>query len=472
MPTLTDTTNPVLWSTLLLSYSRDNFNRYYAAGTINQWELSFITNIYSLISDNPRFRPSERQKNKLREVLKKLAPTVSIYFDTPSFDVLASGLSETGTARVSFDATEPQRFRRRDPNDQIDAMSYAVHCMGQWQSQREGIAQIQCEAEEVQHEDADAASIEDVFLALSTTERRLTAVNTANTKFGIEIEVAGISRKTMANAVAGLFHTRSNYEGGSYDCYTVTIEDKKWEFKSDASIETVNNVYKGCEIISPPLYTKDLAVLRKIIRCAKANGAKAHKSCGIHVHIDGANFKQAELIFLLHNYLNLEDCLYKILGITASSRLDRYAKKFPRSFRNRVLQLTPSNRFPMPRLKELWYTELGSSVSSSSSHYNSTRYHGLNLHSYFNHGTVEFRLFNASLNCSKIQAYIMLCLFLAVNALNKDLVYPPVLVDDVSPSFMQERFKEIIGMPFRDWVAPDAQQIMYDEFKSLVYRLE
>ena len=125
----------------------------------------------------------------------------------------------------------------------------------------------------------------------------------------------------------------------------------------------------------------------------------------------------------------------------------------------------------MDDIKSTWYRGLGSSISGSTSHYNSTRYHGLNLHSYFYRGTVEFRLFNASLNCSKIQAYIMLCLFIAVNALNMDLEYPNIHSEEVSISFMHSNFKHIIGLPFRDWVSPASQDTLISHYDSLVYRL-
>ena len=55
-----------------------------------------------------------------------------------------------------------------------------------------------------------------------------------------------------------------------------------------------------------------------------------------------------------------------------------------------------NNRPPltMEQIKSMWYD--GGDYSYR--HYDETRYHALNLHSVFNKGTIEFRLFNSSLN--------------------------------------------------------------------------
>jgi hypothetical protein len=63
-------------------------------------------------------------------------------------------------------------------------------------------------------------------------------------------------------------------------------------------------------------------------------------------------------------------------------------------------------------------------------------------------------------------------MFIAVNALNTDIVYDNIQSNQVTPEFMQSSFKQMIGLPFRDWVAPDASSVLLAEFKSLVYRLE
>ena len=57
--------------------------------------------------------------------------------------------------------------------------------------------------------------------------------------------------------------------------------------------------------------------------------------------------------------------------------------------------------------------------SRRDTHYDDSRYHCLNLHSVFQKGTVEFRLFNGTVHAGKIKAYIQLCLAIGAQALNQ-----------------------------------------------------
>ena len=50
--------------------------------------------------------------------------------------------------------------------------------------------------------------------------------------------------------------------------------------------------------------------------------------------------------------------------------------------------------------------------------YNSSRYHGINLHAFFTKGTVEFRLFNGTTHAGKIKSYIQFCLAISAWALD------------------------------------------------------
>ena len=50
-------------------------------------------------------------------------------------------------------------------------------------------------------------------------------------------------------------------------------------------------------------------------------------------------------------------------------------------------------------------------------HYNSSRYHGINLHAFFTKGTVEFRLFNGTTHAGKIKSYIQFSLAMSAWAM-------------------------------------------------------
>ncbi len=67
----------------------------------------------------------------------------------------------------------------------------------------------------------------------------------------------------------------------------------------------------------------------------------------------------------------------------------------------------------MAELERLWYN----GESNRYIHYDTSRYHGLNLHSVFSKGTIEFRLFNSTLHAGEVKAYIQLCLAISHQAL-------------------------------------------------------
>ena len=74
----------------------------------------------------------------------------------------------------------------------------------------------------------------------------------------------------------------------------------------------------------------------------------------------------------------------------------------------------------MDALADIWYD--GYRYESRNQHYNSSRYHMLNYHACFTHGTVEFRCFQfanpneerrGGLHAGELTSYIQLCLALS-----------------------------------------------------------
>jgi hypothetical protein len=71
----------------------------------------------------------------------------------------------------------------------------------------------------------------------------------------------------------------------------------------------------------------------------------------------------------------------------------------------------------MAQIEHLWYEGY---CESTLRHYHSSRYHFLNLHSFFTgHHTLELRGFNSTLHAGKIRSYIVLALALNNQALTQ-----------------------------------------------------
>ena len=240
-------------------------------------------------------------------------------------------------------------------------------------------------------------------------------------RFGIEIEMTGITRKKAAEVIAGYFGTESFYIGTYYKTYGAKDrQGRTWKATYDSSIiaqkksggRTVQaaDEYK-CEIVSPILTYEDMADLQEIVRRLRHSGAFVNSQCGIHIHVDASRYTPQTLRNLVNIIASKEDILYKALRIDPA-RL-RWCKKT-----NEKLIETINRRKPqtMEALKDIWYA---GSTRGRDEHYNDTRYHGLNLHSTFTKGTVEFRLFNSTTHAGEIKAYIQFCLAVSHQALTQ-----------------------------------------------------
>ena len=84
-------------------------------------------------------------------------------------------------------------------------------------------------------------------------------------RFGIEIEMTGLTRSAAAKIIAGHFGTSAVHIGGGYDTYTVRDDDdRQWKLVSDASIrcesrngENASKLY-SVEFVSPICHYEDI----------------------------------------------------------------------------------------------------------------------------------------------------------------------------------------------------------------------
>ena len=240
-------------------------------------------------------------------------------------------------------------------------------------------------------------------------------------RFGIEIEMTGITRKKAAEVIAEYFGTESFYLGTYYKTYGAKDrQGRTWKATYDSSIiaqkksggRTVQaaDEYK-CEVVSPILTYGDMADLQEIVRRLRHSGAFVNSQCGIHIHVDAGRYTPQTLRNLVNIIASKEDILYKALRIDPA-RL-RWCKKTNGELLEAINRRKPQT---MEALKDIWYA---GSTRGRDEHYNDTRYHGLNLHSTFTKGTVEFRLFNSTTHAGEIKAYIQFCLAVSHQALTQ-----------------------------------------------------
>lgn len=242
-------------------------------------------------------------------------------------------------------------------------------------------------------------------------------------KFGIEIEFTGITRERAAR-VAAEFLQGTYSEGGTYyDTKKVKTPDGRvWRFMYDGSIhcqrkEGRRKVAAGrdysVELVSPILtYREDIETLQELVRKLRKAGAFTNTSCGIHIHLDGAEHTPRSIRNFINIIASKNDLFYKALQI-APQRMN-YCKKMDSILVEKMNHKKPKT---MRQIEDIWYEGYS---ESRSTHYHNSRYHFLNLHSFFtgNH-TVELRGFNSELHAGKMISYIVLALAINHQALTQ-----------------------------------------------------
>ena len=243
---------------------------------------------------------------------------------------------------------------------------------------------------------------------------------------GVEVEMNHITRNAAAKIAAELFGTgRYSDTAARNGYYTWSAWDqqgREWKFQRDSSIAGPDS--QKCELVTPILKYDDIELLQELIRRLRKSGAISHAGvgAGVHIHI-GAQGHTAQSLRTLANIMASHEQLIAEAIRIDRSRMNNYCRTVNPEF---IRQLNGKKPTTMAQLADIWYSSQGCD-SGREYHYNSSRYHMLNLHATFTKGTVEFRLFQFDkpengkrngLHAGQLKSYIQLCL--ALNQMAKD----------------------------------------------------
>lgn len=254
--------------------------------------------------------------------------------------------------------------------------------------------------------------------------------------FGVEIETVGSTRANIAKHIAAAIPGSTvRQDCDSYKSYYVAMTDgREWRIMGDGSLTGSMHgaprwTDKAGEVVSPILTWTDMELLQTVVRAIRKAKATIDPSCGIHVHVDGRDLSAASVGRLTTLVSNVDDTLDTMLGI-AQSRRHQWCKKLPAQRASDVAAAGAKLGSALARtsdaLAAVWYGS-GDAYDVSAyrrAHYQHTRYHGLNLHSLFFRGTVEFRWFNGSLHAGEIKAYVALALALVGRSIHASAIKP------------------------------------------------
>lgn len=142
--------------------------------------------------------------------------------------------------------------------------------------------------------------------------------------------------------------------------------------------------------------------IKEIIGLIKAHKGDIRSTCGLHVHVDMTNFTYKEIIHIIKAYIKDQNKIYRAFKML-KCRTD-YAQKIPKS----VCRYLTEENIRKVKHGEIEYGEGGCQ-------YLTERHYSLNIDALNKHGSLEFRLFNGSIQIRRIKKYIKWCLNFCLN---------------------------------------------------------
>jgi hypothetical protein len=137
--------------------------------------------------------------------------------------------------------------------------------------------------------------------------------------------------------------------------------------------------------------------IKEIIGLIKAHrGHIKGGTCGFHVHIDMSKFSNREICNIIKTYIRQQNKFCKEFNML-KCRLD-YAQKIPKET---IKYLTENN---IQKIKD------NEVEQDTKCEYLVERHYQCNAQSLYRHGSLEFRLFNGTIQIRRIKAYIKWCI--------------------------------------------------------------
>ena len=247
-------------------------------------------------------------------------------------------------------------------------------------------------------------------LALRLKQKYPMLQNFTDRTFGVEIEFFGLNYVVtpLDRNIIKPYCIASRAKDGRhitdlYQDYNLALgaDQDTWHFEKDTSVRGKGHTQHGAEFVSPILSGMEgLVQVHNAFRFLQAiEGIDIDASCGMHVHhgVDRSVFSCKELQQLVRIVHRYEDLFYLLIpGDRRDAETCRPMEIDVETFLDVCEGEFGGNNC---QIKELWYSLQNryETNGGENARYDKTRYHGLNLHSYWYRSTVEFRYHSALL---------------------------------------------------------------------------
>ncbi len=280
--------------------------------------------------------------------------------------------------------------------------------------------------------------------------------------FGVEIEFFGLDylMTPVDEGIIKPYCIRSRSNDGRFlddlaKDYNLNIgaDASTWHFKDDTSIRGMG----GAEFVSPVLrgiggLVEVYSAFKFLCSIEKVN---INRTCGFHVHhgVDRKRYGCRELKELVRIVYPMETYFYLLIP---GDRNNSETCKPMELDVEKILKI-PCDEMTngVSFIKKLWYSKENryDPEAARNPRYDKTRYHGLNLHSYWYRSTIEFRYHSAILkDISEAMQWIIFTQFLVeMSAGNIQVIdfYP------AANKWLQTMYKIYLALGYKDrirWV--------------------
>ena len=230
--------------------------------------------------------------------------------------------------------------------------------------------------------------------------------------FGVEVEVGGQTRETVAHAVHSVVGGTVRHIGGApYDAWRVIApDDREWNIVADSSLSAWPQE-KRAEVVTPILTWDDMETVQEIVRAMRRAKCEVNGQAGLHVHIGAESFTGKTLAILAKQVYANEELIFHAFAVS-EERKARYTKPLDPAFITRLERRKPRTR---EAFFQCWYNER----QYTPTRYHNSRYAVVNFNSTALRNTIEFRSYTPEgLHAGKIKAAIVFSLALCARALN------------------------------------------------------
>jgi hypothetical protein len=220
--------------------------------------------------------------------------------------------------------------------------------------------------------------------------------------FGVEVEFY-MPVGMQAHTLAGLVSTQAGV-----DCRDESwnhITKTHWKIVTDRSLGDMD---RGREVVTPVLQgPAGREKLARVLKALRDAGCTVSKRCGVHVHVGVGHAPMSFFQNLVRNTAYFEPVLDSLMPLSRRADANGFCKG--------LAHMTPAAIMGASSVDKLL------NVFTKSTAYQ--RYHKLNLCSYGRYGTVEFRQHNGTLDTSKIENWLLLCLRMVERAFTAPLAF-------------------------------------------------